>query len=98
MWRKFVDIPLLVFFLFSIFYLIKNVLLDEKTNYKTISEYKQSIRGLKILVEKENQKNLILRKTLSFLEDNPRQALELFIRDYLWKLKKGENLYLKDKN
>ncbi len=93
-WFDYVNTSILVFFLFSIFYLVKNVFFGEN-NYRKVEEYKTSIEKLKELLQREKVKNENLKKELEFLETYKREAIEIFIKDYLWKVEKGESVYLK---
>ena len=90
-WKKFSTIVVFIFFLFSLFYGIKN-LFFHKTYYCSVEEYKESIKNLKTLLEKERRENEKLRKLLGYIEANRKEALELFIRDYLQMVKKDEGV------
>jgi cell division protein FtsB len=96
MWKKFVDIPLLVFLFFSIFYLAKNLFWGSN-GYKTLHEYEKSIEKLRELLEKEKIRNENLKQTLYFVETYKNETLKAFIRDYLWKVEKGESVFLNKK-
>ena len=82
-WKRFVDILLMVFFLLSLFYLFKN-LFSPKTGYWKISEYRESIEGLKKLLEVERRRHSLLLEKYRFVRENPDVALQNFVGSRLW--------------
>ena len=82
-WKRFVDILLVLFFLLSLFYLVKN-LLSPKTGYWRISEYRESIEGLKQLLKVEKRRHVFLLGKYRFVKENPDVALQNFVGSHLW--------------
>ena len=93
-WKNFVDILLLIFFIFSLFYLFKNLFYSEY-NLNKISEYKKSIKGLKHIITEEKKKNDILNGEYLFLLLYKDISLEIYAKDYLWLIPKTEAVFLK---
>jgi len=91
LWKNFSTLVVFIFFLFSLFYGVKNLYLS-KNSYKVIQNYKISIENLKKLLGKEKEENIKLRQTLEYINSNPKTALELFIRDYLQMVKRDEGV------
>jgi len=84
----------ILFFLFSLFYLLKNLVLSEN-NFKSLKTYKQSIRKLQNLLKNEEEKNRELKDFYEFVKRNEVFVLEIFARDYLWLIPKDEQVFLK---
>lgn len=90
--RKFTDLLVFIFFLFSLFYTLKNLFFSQN-RYTVIEDYKESIARLKELLQREKEENEKLRQELSFIETHPNETTEIFIRDYLQMVKKNEGVY-----
>ena len=95
-WKRFVDILLVVFFLLSLFYLVKNLFFGEN-RYEKVAQYRRSIEGLKGLLAKERERNLRLKEEYLFVTSHGNVSLQLFVRDYLWLVSPDEAVYLRDR-
>jgi len=91
------DLLIILFFLFSVFYFFKNTLWGS-FNFSTIEVYKKSIRNLKVLLKKEEEKNRKLKDQYDSLIVAKNETLEAFIRDYLFYIKPNEQIILVPQN
>jgi len=91
---KVVDLFLLLFFLLALFYLGKNLLWGPY-NLEKISLYRENIRNLQQLLEKEKNNTERLRMEHLFLLEERNETLKAFIRDYLFMIPKDEQIFIK---
>jgi len=91
--RGFSNTLVVLFFLFSLFYLLKNLFFSED-NFQTVKIYRQNIKKLQSLLKKEEEENKKLRKFYEFVKQNENLALGIFARDYLWLIPKDEQVFL----
>ncbi len=82
-WNRFIDFLLGLFFLFSLFYLVKNLFFSPN-GYKKIGEYRESIENLRALIEREKRENRRLKEEYTFILNHRPLALKYFTQEYLW--------------
>ena len=82
-WNRFIDTLLGLFFLLSLFYLVKNVFFSPN-GYQKIKEYRESIENLRALIEKEKAENTRLKEEYTFILNHRSLALKYFTQEYLW--------------
>ena len=90
-WKKFPNIIVWIFFLFSLFYAFKNLFFQSPLS--SIEDYKSSIKNLRDLLKREKEENIKLKRIYAYIESHPDESLELFIRDYLQMVKKKEGVF-----
>jgi cell division protein FtsB len=94
--RGFANTLTILFFLFALFYFLKNLFLSEDGIGK-VKDYRQSIERLQSLIKKEEEENRRLRELYGFLTKHGNLTLETFARDYLWLIPNDEQVFLKEK-
>jgi len=92
--KRILDLFVILFFLFSFFYLIKNTLWGE-FNLSTVKVYKNSINNLKELLKKEKEKHRKLEEEYETLLVAENNTLKAFIRDYLFYIEPDEQILLR---
>jgi cell division protein FtsB len=95
--RGFANTLVILFFLFSLFYLVKNLFFSED-NIQKVKDYQESIERLQTLIAKEEKENQKLKELYGFITKYGNLSLETFARDYLWLIPGDEQVFLKEKN
>ncbi|NPB04974.1 MAG: hypothetical protein GXO08_01140 [Aquificae bacterium] len=91
--EKVVDFFILAFFLFGLFYLVKNLFFSPY-GLKKVAEYRENIENLRLLTEIEKNKTEALRRRYNLLLTARNETLRAFVRDYLFMVENDTLLYL----
>ncbi|NPB06325.1 MAG: hypothetical protein GXO03_01845 [Aquificae bacterium] len=82
-------------FLFFVFLLFINLLVSlffTKPSVFDLLRLKELERELEEKIKREYEKNERLKALVKLLKENPNELKEIFVRDYLYKIKKGERI------